>query len=79
MPIKEHDSGVLCRPLPEHGLQVGDVGSLVFVHRESTAYEVEFIAGEGNTEGVVTLNPENIRPKKTGASRRTPRHRLITD
>lgn len=61
MPIKEHDSVVLCRPLPEHGLRVGDVGAIVFVHRESAAYEVEFIAGDGNTVGVVTLKPEDIR------------------
>jgi len=41
MPIKEHDSVVLSRPLPEHGLQIGDVGAVVFVHRNNEAYEVE--------------------------------------
>ncbi len=61
MPIKEHDSVVLSRPLPEHGLQIGDVGAVVFVHRNNEAYEVEFIAGDGNTVGVVTLKPEDIR------------------
>jgi hypothetical protein len=38
-----------------------DVGAVVFVHRNNEAYEVEFIAGDGNTVGVVTLKPEDIR------------------
>lgn len=61
MPIKEHDSVVLSRPLPEHGLQSGDVGAVVFVHRNNEAYEVEFIAGDGNAVGVMTLKLEDIR------------------
>ena len=61
MRIKEHDSVALSRPLPEHDLQIGDVGAVVFVHRNSEAYEVEFIAGEGKTVGVLTLKPEDIR------------------
>ena len=66
MPIKEHDAVVLSRPLPEHGLQIGDVGAVVFVHRNNEAYEVEFIAGDGNTVGVVTLKPEDIRRLDAG-------------
>ena len=61
LPIKEHDSAVLSRPLPEHGLLIGVVNAVVFVHRNNEAYEVEFIAGDGNTVGVVTLKPEAIR------------------
>ena len=61
MLIKEHDSVALSRSLPEHGLQIGDVGAVVFVHRNNEAYEVEFIAGDGKTVGVVTLKPEDIR------------------
>jgi len=49
------------QPLPEHGLQIGDVGAVVFVYRNSEAYEVEFIAGDGKTVGVLTLKPEDIR------------------
>jgi len=60
MLIKEHDSVVLSRPLPEHGLQIGEVGAVVFVHRNSEAYEVEFVAGDGKTVGFVTLKQENI-------------------
>jgi len=47
MLIKEHDSVVLSLPLSEHGLQIGEVGAVVFVHRNSEAYEVEFVAGDG--------------------------------
>lgn len=61
MPIKEHDFVVLSRPLPKHGLQIGDVGAIVFVHCNNEAYEVEFIAGDENTVGVMTLKPEDIR------------------
>jgi len=61
MPIEEHDSVVLSRPLPEHGLQIGGVGTVVFVHRNNEAYEVESVAGDGKTVGVVTLKPEDIR------------------
>jgi hypothetical protein len=32
------------------------------VHRNNEAYEVEFIAGDGKTVGVVTLKPKDIRP-----------------
>jgi Domain of unknown function (DUF4926) len=48
MLIEEHDSVVLSRPLSEHGLQIGEVGAVVFVHRTSEAYEVDFVtAGAG--------------------------------
>jgi hypothetical protein len=61
MLIKEHDSVVLSRPLSEHGLQIGEVGAVVFVHRTSEAYEIEFVAGYRKTVGFVTLKQENIR------------------
>ena len=51
MLIKEHDSVALSRSLPEHGLQIGDVGAVVFVHRNSEAYEVEFVTGGGVAKG----------------------------
>jgi Domain of unknown function (DUF4926) len=61
MLIKEHDSVALSRSLPEHGLQIGNVGAVVFVHRNSEAYEVEFVAGDGKAVRIVTLKQENIR------------------
>lgn len=62
MAIKEHDAVVLARPIPGHGLQAGDIGAVVFIHREGEAYEVEFVAGDGSTLGLVTLAPEDVRP-----------------
>lgn len=62
MAIKEHDSVVLAKPLPDHGLQAGDIGAVVFVHGDGRAYEVEFVAGDGTTLGLVTLKPEDVRP-----------------
>ncbi len=61
MPLKENDHVVLSRPLPEYGLRIGDIGAVVFVHCNSEAYKVEFVAGDGKTLGVVTLKPDDIR------------------
>jgi hypothetical protein len=58
MPLKENDHVVLSRPLPEYGLRIGDIGAVVFVHCNSEAYKVEFVAGDGKTLGVVTLKPD---------------------
>ena len=41
-------------------LEVGDVGVIVHRHAES-AFEVEFITGEGGTVAVVTLRSEDLR------------------
>jgi hypothetical protein len=35
MTIKEHDCVVLTADLPEEGLKVGDVGTVVHIHRGS--------------------------------------------
>ena len=44
--MKPHDTVVLRRPLPDHGLEEGDVGAVVHRH-SSDAFDVEFISGEG--------------------------------
>ena len=31
--IKEHDRVVLRKPIPEQGLKMGDVGTVIHVHR----------------------------------------------
>ena len=40
--IKELDSVVLTTDLPDLGLRQGDLGTVVLVHREGGAHEVEF-------------------------------------
>ncbi len=47
--IKELDRVVLTVDLPEHGLQEGDIGTVVLVHRGGEGYEVEFVALDGET------------------------------
>ncbi len=59
--IKELDTVVLSRDLPEHGLKQGDIGAVVHSYKEDKAFEVEFITGKGDTVAVVTLNSENVR------------------
>jgi hypothetical protein len=60
--IKELDSIVLARDLPEHGLVAGDVGAVVHVYNEGKAFEVEFVRAAGTTVAVVTLNLADVRP-----------------
>lgn len=60
--MKELDTVVLSRAIPEHDLREGDVGAIVFVHGESQAYEVEFVTADGRTQALLTLPPEDIRP-----------------
>jgi len=40
--LNELDVVALVLPLPEHGLPVGQTGTIVYVHRGGEAYEVEF-------------------------------------
>ncbi|MBM4065485.1 MAG: DUF4926 domain-containing protein [Planctomycetes bacterium] len=59
--IKEHDRIVLLKDLPEDGLQPGDVGTVVHIHRQGEAFEVEFMTLDGGTVAVVTLLSSQIR------------------
>ncbi|GAN32946.1 MAG: DUF4926 domain-containing protein [Candidatus Brocadia sp. AMX2] len=59
--IKEHDRIVLLKDLPEDGLQAGDVGTVVHIHRQGEAFEVEFMTLDGRTVAVVTLLSSQIR------------------
>jgi hypothetical protein len=61
-PIQELDAVALTQDLPEHGLERGDVGTVVLVHREGVAFEVEFIGYDGNTRALLTLEREQVRP-----------------
>lgn len=60
--INEHDCIVLTENLPDDGLQAGDVGTVVHVHRDGAAYEVEFITLTGETVAVTTVLPFQLRP-----------------
>jgi len=59
--IKEHDRIVLLKDLPEDGLQAGDVGTVIHIHRKGEAFEVEFMTLDGGTVAVITLLSSQIR------------------
>lgn len=77
MSIRELDSIVLERILPEHGFRKGDLGAVVHVY-SSDAFEVEFVRVSGGTQALVRLTSAEIRPVedtdipavRTAASRR---------
>jgi len=58
---KELDAVVLTKDLPEHGLKKGDIGAVVHSYEDNKAFEIEFIAGYGDTVAVVTLKAEDVR------------------
>jgi hypothetical protein len=62
MKIKEHDCVVLTKNLPAENLEAGDVGTVVHIHKDGAAYEVEFVTLAGNTVAVVTVEASDVRP-----------------
>ena len=60
--IKEHDRVVLRKAIPDQGLKVGDVGTVVHVHKKGEAFEVEFVTLHGETVAIATLAASQIRP-----------------
>src|SRR3989304_1502347 len=60
--LKEHERVVLTRSMPAEGLEAGDVGAIVHVYHDGEAYEVEFVALDGHTTAVATLEADQVRP-----------------
>ena len=60
--MKELDVAVLVKEVLEHGLMSGDVGTIVHCYPDNAAYEVEFVAAEGSTIAVLTLESGDVRP-----------------
>jgi hypothetical protein len=60
--IKEHDRVVLKEEVPEQGLKTGDVGTVIHVHKKDKAFEVEFVALDGETLAIATLGASQVRP-----------------
>ncbi len=59
--IKELDTIVLSHDVEAYGLKQGDIGAVVHVYKDGSAYEVEFVTGEGETVAVLTLVAQDIR------------------
>jgi hypothetical protein len=66
--IRELDRVVLSRRLDDLGLEEGDVGTVVLVHEGGRGFEVEFLRSDGDTRGVITLTPRDVRPRQTMAT-----------
>lgn len=60
MRFHEHDTVVLDRDLPEHGLRRGDLGVVVMTY-EPDAIEVEFVTASGRTQALITLSEGDVR------------------
>ncbi len=59
--IGELGTVVLTRDIPEHALRRGDMGAVGHCYKDGAAYEVEFVAGKGETLVVITLEPKDVR------------------
>ena len=60
--IKEHDCVVLTANVPDEGLEAGDVGTVVHIHKGGEGYEVEYLKLTGETVAIVTLLAGQVRP-----------------
>jgi hypothetical protein len=60
--MEELDLVVLTHDIPPHGLQQGDLGTIVHCYADGQAWEVEFVTAEGRTVAVLTLTQADIRP-----------------
>ena len=60
--IKEHDCVVLTTNVPNEGLEAGDIGTIMHIHKGGGGYEVEFTTLTGETVAVVTLLAGQVRP-----------------
>ena len=60
--IVEHDRVVLMVDRLEQGLLSGDIGTVVHIYQGNQAFEVEFVALDGATAGIVTVGAKDVRP-----------------
>ena len=60
--LAEHDRVVLTDDIAETDLKAGDVGTIVHLYPNAAAFEVEFLALDGNTAALATVSPSQVRP-----------------
>ena len=63
--MKELDTVVVNKDIPEYGIERGDIGVVLHIYEDKSAVEVEFVSGEGTTLGVMTLRSEDVRLMKS--------------
>ena len=59
--LEEHDRVVLTDDVADPGLEAGDVGTIVHVHRGGEAFEVEFLTLDGHTAALATVASSQVR------------------
>ena len=59
--MNEHEIVVLTEDVADAGLEAGDIGTVVHVHKGGAGYEVEIMTLAGETVAVVTLRPAQVR------------------
>lgn len=77
--IAEHSMVVLTDDIPASGLFAGDVGAVVHVYANGSAYDVEFVDGDGSTVACVTLEAKSVRTIDRGELLHTRRHAMGTN
>lgn len=60
--FKEHDIVVLTADLPEEGLEVGDIGTIVHLFPHAEAFVVEFMTSDGWTVAITDVLASQMRP-----------------
>lgn len=60
--LDELELAALTLDLPERGLFAGEIGTVVLVHGEHEAYEVEFVRPDVRTPPLETLSADQVRP-----------------
>lgn len=63
--MQELDRVVLLEALPAHGLEAGDIGTIVMVHQGGHGYTIEFLTLKVETIAVTTLSHSQVRAIKT--------------
>ena len=64
--IAELHTVVLTHDVTEHGLEAGDLGTVVHASTAGDAFEVEFVSADGTTVAVLTLGRSDVRPIGAG-------------
>ncbi|MBK6651930.1 MAG: DUF4926 domain-containing protein [Betaproteobacteria bacterium] len=61
------DTVTLCRPMPEYGLQSGEVGAVVdFLSQPEPAVMIEFCNVDGSTKASVFMRNDDFRNRFKG-------------
>ena len=60
--INELDRVALTKAVTEHGLEPGDVGTVVMVHKGGQGFTLEFMTLGGETLAIVTVDSDAVRP-----------------